>query len=411
MPASFDAAAAGATPPPVPQSALIDLDEFNRMVAQAQRLEAVARLSSGVAHDFNNLLTVIIGLCEIWLARTPENAEIRADLRDMRQSAERAAELTRHLATFARARSQEPRAVDVVARLREMDRLLRRLLGEGTRLRLSVDPATLPVVVDSGELDQLLVHLAARAGEVTPAGGEIFLACTNRVLKGRSLPSGNCVEIRLEDAGPAPTAEDLDGVFETAPREPGGAAGLGPAWCREFARRHGGDLVAEAGPEGGTVFRLLLPAATRADHPALARDTSVLTTRGTETVLVLEDDAGVRRIAVSALKQNGYRVLEAATSEAALAAGAASARDGIQLLVTDLVLPGLSGPSVFARLRALHPDLRVLYVSGYGEDAPQLLGITPVDGPVLAKPFSPPRLVRRARAQLDGRPPVLESPA
>ncbi|NUN50348.1 MAG: response regulator [Candidatus Brocadiae bacterium] len=396
----------GATPPPSPHSALLDLNEFNRVLAQAQRLEAVARLSAGVAHDFNNLLTVIIGLCEVWVMKTSEGEPIREDLLEMRRCAERVAELTRHLSTFARARPQEARRVQVADRCREMERLISRLVGEGISLRLEVDPKTRAVVVDSGQFDQVLVHLAARAGEVMTAGGKLSITCGNRLLEDGVLPDGEYVQILVQDSGPPLSGEEIAGFFDSGASQPGSLTRLGPGWCREFARQYGGDLLAEALPEGGSVLRLLLPAAPRTGmHPAINRDSTVMVQRGSESVLLLEDDDGVRRIAASALRAGGYRVIEASNPDAALAAFAAAERDAIQLLVTDILLPGISGPAVFRKARMRHPELRVVYVSGYAEDAPQVTGVGTLDGPVLAKPFSPPRLLRRARAQLDSRGP------
>jgi len=384
---------------------------LEQQMRQAQKLESVGRLAGGVAHDFNNVLTVILSsvgvLREDLTAGDPVNPD---DLREIHDAAMRARELTRHLLAFARKSVLTPVVLDLGELLRSSERMLRRLIGEDVKLVVDVAPGLWPVHADPGAIDQALMNLVVNARDAMPGGGRLVLEARNAsvpeggdaVLSGAR--AGDWVRLAVRDQGCGMPAEVLAHLFEPffTTKEAGKGTGLGLATVHGIATQAGGHVHVESTPGQGSTFTICLPRCHGA-VAAVAAPAQRPDPRGTETVLVVEDDGLVRTVATRALTRAGYRVLEAPGGPEALAV--AVGHDGpIHLLVTDVVLPGASGPEVAQALVALRPDLRTMYFSGHAHEALSRRGVLPSDVAFLAKPFSSDGLVATVRAVLDSEP-------
>jgi PAS domain S-box-containing protein len=370
---------------------------------QSQKMEALGQLAGGVAHDVNNLLTVINGWCEALRDVPHEGVE------QIAEAAAQAARLTSQLLAFSRKAVSAPTVVDLNGVVSETVRMLRRVLGEDVSLEEDFTRARMPVRVDPGQLGQVLVNLAVNARDAMPHGGRLRLGTRSIVLDtagaaARQVDPGPYAQLIVSDTGCGIPADVLSRVFEPffTTKAPGHGTGLGLATVQGIVRQAGGTVLVESDPGRGTTFTVLLPdlsavaAETASEHAAAAM---VPPDRGSETVLVLEDDAQVRRIIVSMLEARGYRVLASSDERQALAA--AESVPHIDVLVSDVVLPELSGPEVAERVRSAHPAIGVLFVSGYTADAVALRGVAEPGASFLQKPFTGRQLGRSVRDVLD----------
>lgn len=375
----------------------------------SQKLEGIGRLAGGIAHDFNNLLTAILGYAELGLAAVPAESPVREDLEQIRRAGIHAADLTSQLLAFARRQRISPRVVAIPLLLQEALPLLRRLAGEGVAITIDAAADTWPVVVDPGPLEQVLVNLVINARDAMPGGGVITISTQNHrssslALEGVDLSTSDWVEVCVADTGTGIGPDILPLIFEpfftTKPR--GKGTGLGLATCHGLIHQAGGHIWATSdGPDRGAALHCLLPRSLQLPHPPPEPDPSGAGgLQGTETILVLEDEAPVRSLAARVLRSAGYQVLEAADGEEAMAL-TASAAQMIDLIVSDVVLPGMSGPEVIRELRVRHPELRCLLVSGYTNQARLALESLPANTAFLAKPFSLGDLTTRVREVLD----------
>ena len=376
---------------------------------QAQKMEAVGRLAGGIAHDFNNLLTVINTTCELCLGTLLPNDPLAEDLRQIQDAGERAGRLTRQLLTFSRRHVVQPRRVDVHAVVGEMGRLLRRLIGEDIAVKLHLGSASPQVFIDPGQLEQVVVNLAVNARDAMPAGGELIVETTDLTLDARAaeawaLPTGRYVALAVADTGCGMPPEVLEHVFEpffTTKGERG--TGLGLSTVYGVVRQAAGAIRVTSTPGEGARFEMLLPhceADAAADAPAAATKARA---KVGETVLVVEDERGVRQIVRSVLSGNGYKVLVASGGEEALAICAGYA-GGIDLVITDVVMPRMSGREFVERLHAARPGLKVLYFSGYPDEILSREGVLQQGVRLLRKPFALAELQRRVREIIDERP-------
>jgi len=388
-----------------------DVTERVRLEEQlrsAQKLEAIGRLAGGVAHDFNNLLTVITGNGEL-LARAlePEGPE-QVMLSEIRDAGDRAAALTRQLLAFSRNQVLTPQLLELNAVVEKTEGMLRRLIGEDIELTCRLAPDTGWVRVDPGQLEQVIVNLAINARDAMPRGGQLLLATRFAELdvafcRGRpELEPGRYAMLEVRDTGTGMSPEVLQRLFEPffTTKGPGSGTGLGLATVHGVVAQSGGRIEVESEPGRGSCFTIFLPAAAA---PALAVEAVAAPppARGHETILLVEDEDGVRRIARIALEGRGYRVLAAASGRAAI--GVAEGHGPrIDLLVTDLVMPGMSGRELADELRVRRPGLRVLFISGYVEDELARHGIVEAEVAFLHKPFSLDELGAKVRAVLDG---------
>jgi two-component system, cell cycle sensor histidine kinase and response regulator CckA len=388
-------------------------------LVEAQKMEAVARLSGGVAHDFNNLLTVILGCTQLSQDSLPSGHPAQETLEETRQAAERAADLTRQLLAFARRQLVEPKVLCVDDRVRAMHKMLSRLLREDILLHTELASENWNVKVDPGQLDQVIVNFVVNARDAMPFGGPLTLRTREVVLESEqasvlfTLPAGEYVLLEVEDRGTGMDAETGRRVFEpffTTKSEAKGT-GLGLATCYGIVLQAGGAIFFDTAVSEGTTFRIYLPRSRLAREAGVTQDGRAEAARARgETVLVVEDEAAVRQVTTRALTQAGYQVLDAASLAQAVVA-ARTTQGRIDLLVTDLVLPDGSGGDVARQICVLCPGIRVLYVSGYTDDPALRRGISESELAFLSKPFTPERLVSRVREVLARRvssPPLAE---
>ncbi|MFN7940998.1 MAG: PAS domain S-box protein [Thermoanaerobaculia bacterium] len=372
---------------------------------RSQRLEAIGRLAGGIAHDFNNLLTVIDGFTELVLSDLPADAVHRGDLLEVRAASSRAARLTRQLLAFGSRRPEARRAVPLAELLPSLIRMLERLLGEDVALDLHVEPDLPPVLADPGGLEQIVVNLAVNARDAMPAGGRIAIEAGRAALDGDEAlrlgleGAGEHVRLTVSDTGPGIAAEIRDRIFEPffTTKEVGKGTGLGLSVVFGLVRQFHGSIELESPAGGGARFVLHFPPTFEVGLPpaAAAADPD---TGGRETILWVEDDPAVRDLTRRMLSSAGYRVLVAAGPEAALSLPGFDLA-AVRLLVSDVRMPGMSGPELARRLRERHPGLPVLFVSG--DSGAAALDALALHAEVLAKPFEIHTLLARVREAID----------
>ncbi len=380
--------------------------QLERQLHHAQKMEALGRLAGGVSHDFNNLLTVIQGFSELALRRDRVPEEVRHDLEEVLKASHRAAELTAQLLAFSRRQPVQPRIMDLNAIVADMAKMLQRLIGETIRFETRLGEPLAPVRVDPGQIGQVLANLVVNARDAMPQGGHLVIETADHDC---GSPSGarcrpGCpgpgAMLAVSDTGVGMDSETLQNVFEPfyTTKARGRGTGLGLSTIYGIVQQCGGDIQVTSTLGAGTTFRIFLPRAAAAPDTAGEPVTAAAAApRGTGTILLVEDEDDVRRLVSTALEGLGYRVLVTRHGEEALAT--AEREPAIHLLLTDVVMPGLAGPDLAARLRETHPELRVLYISGY---APSRGGVEPPLAPLLRKPFSLDDLARRVRGVMDG---------
>ena len=384
---------------------------LEEQLAQAQRMESIGRLAGGIAHDFNNLLTVILGIVEMLLLGVPTGATLDADLDAIKEAGERAASLTSQLLMFARRQTVAPAVLDVTNVAQQMERLLRRVLGEHIELRTVFESEGCTVIADRAQLEQVLVNLAINARDAMPSGGQLTietrhvrvgLADSDHAFRSAEVEPGEYVLLAVSDTGVGIASDDLPHVFEPffTTKAPGKGTGLGLATCYGIVQQAGGVILVDTVIGTGTTFTLLLPRAGERAEPVKRRSSLSIGT-GAETVLFVEDDADVRRIGVQILAEQSYRVRAAANGVEALQA-LASHSGPVHLLVTDVIMPGMSGTELASKLRADWPGLPVLYISGYTEDSTIAQSALSPRTTFLRKPYKRETLLDMVRDLLEG---------
>lgn len=376
---------------------------------QAQRLESVGRLAGGVAHDFNNLLMVISGYAQLIQSDLEADDSHRDDLDEILRAAGRSAELTRQLLAFSRQQVLQPRALDLNGVVTAIGPMLCRVIGEDVALETVLAPDLGVVLADPGQLEQVLMNLVVNARDAMPEGGQITIETANVELDAAyaqthaAVKPGSFVLLAVSDTGVGMDAETQRQLFEpfftTKPASEG--TGLGLATVYGIVKQSGGSIWAYSEPGLGSTFKIYLPRVAGPAEPITAVAATASTQGGTETILVVEDDAAVRGILTAMLRRHGYHVLEASDGRAAvdLAAGP----EEPDLLITDLVMPGMSGRELADRLAAQRPGLRTLFASGYGHNTLVRRGALEPSMAYLAKPFGADELARKVRELLDAR--------
>jgi two-component system cell cycle sensor histidine kinase/response regulator CckA len=389
-----------------------DVTEWYRLEAQlrqAQKLEAVGQLAGGVAHDFNNLLTAVLGYAGLAAEQLADRPQVRLLVDEITKAGERGATLTRQLLVFSRQVPLQPRIVDLNAVVRGVETMLRRLIGANIDLAMRLRAAAGRVLADPGQLEQVIVNLAVNARDAMPEGGHLVIETADTELgaldagaHAGGLP-GPYVLLAVSDTGCGMDAATRARIFEPffSTKAQGQGTGLGLATVFGIVQQGGGRIEVDSEPGSGSRFKIYLPRAAGAvEVPEPASAVAPRRRGGWETVLVLEDEPALRQLVRTLLEGGGYRVLVAETVAAALSL-AERHRGSIHLLLTDVVMPGLSGPEIAERLVALRPEARVLYMSGYTGDLRGRRGMLPPGAALLVKPFTQASILRMVREVLD----------
>lgn len=390
-----------------------DITERNQLetqLRQAQKMEAIGRLAGGVAHDFNNVLTAIFGYADLVMEDLPADSTSREDLEEVRKAAQRASTLTKQLLAFSRQQVLAPAVLSLNELVEDIDKMLRRLIGEDVELSLKLTESVGNVRADPGQIQQVLMNLVVNARDAMPTGGRLLIETANADLteeyaeQHRPVIPGTYVMLAVTDTGTGMTPEIVGRIFEPffTTKEKGKGTGLGLSTVYGIVKQSNGYIWVYSEPGRGTTFKVYLP---RVDAPADARGPARVagSLAGNETVLLAEDDESLRRLVKGLLEKLGYRVLEAENAAHALAL--AESHDGpIHLLVSDVVMPGASGRELARRLAESRAETKVLYMSGYTDDAIVHHGMLEPGLNFLQKPFTPAALARKVREVLDATP-------
>ena len=388
--------------------AAVEKQRLEERLRQSQKLESIGRLASGVAHDFNNLLTCVLGNVDLAMSMTTAAHPILENLEEIRHAARRAAELTGQLLAFSRKQPIAPIPLDLRDVLGGVDRMLRRLLGETVALVTDVAPDIGRIRADPGQLEQILVNLAVNARDAMPGGGRLTIMARNAILDGSfcaanpGARAGQFAHIGISDTGTGMGEELRQHIFEPffTTKAQGKGTGLGLAMVFGAMEQNQGFIILTSEPGQGSTFDLYFPILHGRVEATVAKTKTASLPTGSERVLLVEDDAAVRNLSERVLRQLGYQVVVCETGVEAIAAGLGGGRP-FDLLVTDLILPGIDGRTLANQLRGMQPRLRVLYCSGYMEDASAHRGVIDTGLAFLAKPFTVEELARKARDVLD----------
>ena len=387
------------------QTAESSRSELEEQLRHAQKMEAIGRLSGGIAHDFNNLLTAIRGYSELLLTSLA-GSPLRSDVEEIFNAAERAATLTGQLLAFSRRQILSPEILVLNQRVMDMGRMLNRLIGEHIAIDLHLATDLWSVRADAAQLEQVLVNLALNARDAMPDGGRLAIETANREVsaaqaRALEISPGLFVELLVRDTGIGIPAEVQGHIFEpfftTKPK--GAGTGLGLSMVYGFVRQSGGTVTVQSAPGRGSTFSLLLPRTddTTPSGPPTPRTLSAAT-QGSGTVLIAEDERALRRLSATVLRQAGYQTIEASDGQQALDLYTVHSHS-IVMVVTDVVMPRMGGIELAKRLRALRPEIPLLFVTGYVEQSETL---HEQGTPVLLKPFSPDSLLKAVTAALSG---------
>jgi CheY-like chemotaxis protein len=380
-------------------------------------MEAIGRLAGGVAHDFNNLLTAITGYGDLLLESIGDADEQRADAEEIIRAAERAGGLTRQLLAFSRRQVLLPKVLDLNALVADVDRFLRRLIGENIELVTHLEGEIPHVKLDPSQLEQLVINLAVNARDAMPRGGRLTMKTSNLEIGPDGDPShpgiapARYVTLSVRDAGVGMTPHTMSKIFEPffTTKEAGKGTGLGLAMVYGIVQQSGGDIRVESHPGKGSTFTIYFRQVDEAldpPEPAIVHEEL----RGDETILLVEDSETVRKLVKRCLEKHGYTVIDAPSSIDALRRAKRHEGD-IDLLITDVVLPKMDGYELAKRLNRLRPDTKVVYMSGFLDDALSRHGLDASDIVLVQKPFAPPVLLREVRRRLgDPKSPAPDVP-
>jgi signal transduction histidine kinase/CheY-like chemotaxis protein len=397
-------------------------DAFNHMAAQiqdqiraraaseaqfrhSQKMEAVGRLAGGVAHDFNNLLTAIMSYAELIRSDLPAGDKSIPDVDEIVRAAKQAHGLTRQLLAFSRQQVLQPVKLSPNVVVTEVGRMLQRLIGEDIELVTDLDPRIGKVRADPGQIEQVLMNLAVNARDAMRGGGKLTISSSNVELDEASgllhgVPAGGYVMLTISDTGVGMNAETQARIFEPFYTTKEEGTGLGLATVYGIVTQAGGHVRVYSEPGSGSTFRIYLP---RLPDESAARESAKAVappTQGSETILLVEDDAAVRTVTAEALERHGYKVLAAHTADEAIAL-AGRRRGPLDLVMTDVVMPQMNGPTLVSRLRQVRPGLKLLYMSGYPGEAVLQDGLLDPGIPFLEKPFTMSALAGKVREALD----------
>jgi len=383
---------------------------LERQLMQSQKMDAIGRLAGGVAHDFNNLLGVILGQTELLQAELGSNPSVHRRAEAIEHSAIRAAELTKQLLAFSRQQFIEPRVVDINAIVREVEKLLKRLIGEDVEFTLRLQPNAGNIKVDPSQLEQILMNLAVNARDAMPDGGKLILETAYVELDEAytrqhfGAQAGDFVMLVVSDTGTGMDSQTLARIFEPffTTKTDGRGTGLGLSTVYGIVKQNNGYIMPYSEMGHGTTFRIYFPRVRETPEAPNQKSNQAEFAKGTETILIVEDEAPLRELARELLEANGYKVIEAERGEKAIHLVEHS-QTPIDLLLTDVVMPGIGGRQLARRLLELRPGLHVLYMSGYTDDVISNRGVLPENTLLLPKPFTRAILLRRVREALNSK--------
>ncbi len=395
------------------RGAVVTLDDVTErralaaQLAHAQKMEGIGQLAGGMAHDFNNLLTTILGNAQLALMNVPRDSALADDLKQICEAAQRGAALTHHVLTFARKQVVAPRIVEVALLTDGVEKLLQRTIGEQIKMRRERAPDTGSVLIDPGELEQIIVNLAINARDAMPKGGELIIGTHNRCVDAELAEAhpgaarGEYVAVTVEDNGLGMSAEIMSRAFEPffTTKPVGGGTGLGLSICYGIVKQARGFITVQSTEGQGTIFTVYLPRAAGVPVLASPENGLNLAAPGVGNILLIEDDPMVRTLVERILKKNGYRVLSAPNGNEAVAVHA-GAKTPIDLLITDVIMPGMRGSEVASMLRTKQPELRVLFITGYADLSNSQQNEFDPELNLLVKPFSPEHLLERVQKLL-----------
>jgi len=390
------------------ERAIMERETVAAQLLQAQKMEAIGQLTGGIAHDFNNMLTVIMGYSELTLHSLRPDDPARVNVEQIEQAGERASLLTRQLLAFSRKQVLQPKVLDLNAVLTNLDQMLQRLIGEDIDLVTVLAPGVGRVHADPSQVEQVIMNLAVNARDAMPRGGKLTIETANVELddayarRHGPVQPGAYVLLAVSDTGCGMDRDTQARIFEPffTTKEPGKGTGLGLSTVYGIVKQSGGYIWVYSEVGRGTTFKIYLPrveAVAKAVEPSREATGSV---RGSETILLVEDDAGIRALVRQVLAQSGYQVLEAHHGKHAIQICEQHAGP-IHLLVTDMVMPEMSGTETAGHLTSLRPDLKVLFLSGYADEAVHRHGMLAAGANFLPKPFTPAVLARKVREVLD----------
>jgi len=381
--------------------------ELEEQYRQTQKIDTIGRLAGGVAHDFNNILAVICGHTDLALTQVSPDAPLRSNLESIQESAECATNLTRQLLAFARRQVIEPRQVNLNELIVNLNKMLHRLIGEDIKLVTQAAPDLGQIRADPGQIEQVLLNLAVNARDAMPEGGTLTITTNNVFLdedyaRRHLITPGEYVQVSVNDTGSGMTEEVKRHIFEPffTTKEQGKGTGLGLATCFGIIQQSNGHIHCDSEMGKGTQFKFYLPRVEGVEDAAAHPEIPSRLPQGTETILLAEDEPSLRRLMARVLRMQGYTILEAADGNEALALAQANGSK-IQLLVTDVIMPGLSGKMLAEWLSQVNPGVRVLFISGYINNSAVRDAMSKPGMLFLQKPFNPLDLAKKVREALE----------
>jgi two-component system cell cycle sensor histidine kinase/response regulator CckA len=377
-------------------------------IRQSSKMEAVGQLAGGVAHDFNNLLTVIMSYSAMLLNQLEAADPIHDDLQEIAAAAERAAGLTRQLLAFSRQQVLQPRVININDVIGDLEKMLRRLIGEDVELVTSLDPDVAEINADPGQLEQVLMNLVVNARDAMPSGGRLSISTSNSALSSESAagslhpPEGDYVMLAVSDTGTGMTAEVQQRLFDPffTTKDQSRGTGLGLSTVYGIVKQSGGEIYVYSEVEQGTIFKVYFPCFVATGEHRPQDQSSKEVPRGSEAVLLVEDDSNLRELVARVLRSYGYTVYVAGSGVDALAIAGDSTRS-IDAVITDVVMPGMNGRELVEKLVKTRPGMGFLFMSGYTDDDVLRRGVMHGEAAFLQKPFTPDQLARKVRAVLD----------
>ena len=387
-------------------------EHLAEQLLQSQKLEAIGQLAGGVAHDFNNLLTVVMGYSQLALRQLLPNDPLRLNIEVITTASDRAASLTRQLLAFSRKQIMRPKVLDLNTIIVELERMLRRIIPENITIRTILQQEPGNVRADPSQIERVIMNLAVNASDAMPKGGKLTIETASRSLdetnarQQHDVPPGRYVMLTIEDTGVGIDRQMQQHIFEPffTTKEVGKGTGLGLSTVYGIVKQSGGNIVVHSEPGTGTTFRIYLPRVDEDASENKRHESPTDLPRGTERILLVEDNEMVRGLVRQVLEASGYQVLEAANGSAARLICEQNT-EAIQLLLTDVVMPEMSGREVADLLAPLHPEMRVLYMSGYAENVIAREGVLEEGINFIQKPFSSEALTLKVRDLLDVRLP------